>query len=258
MNHYPRHVGDYIRDTVGLTMLEDGAYTRLLDQYYAREAPLPADKAVLYRMARATSKPERAAVDNVLALFFVLAPDGWHNKRADLELQAQSERSASARQSAKQRWEKEHANAMRTHMQTHSEGNAESMLTSNQKPVSSKTLSSSPETANLDVVSLPAQEGKPSRLRQEAVEVVTFLNGKTDRHYRMTDTTLRPVMARLKEGYSLRECRAVIARKCREWGSDDQMVRYLRPATLFGAEKFAQYVGEVPAETEVSDGASLS
>ena len=61
MNHYPRHVGDYLRDTVDLTMLEDGAYTRLLDQYYARDEPLPADKAKVYRMARAFSRPERAA-----------------------------------------------------------------------------------------------------------------------------------------------------------------------------------------------------
>lgn len=146
MNHYPRHVGDYIRDTVGLTMLEDGAFTRLLDQYYAREAPLPADKSVLYRMARAVSRQERAAVDAVLSLFFALGPDGWRQKRADLELQAQAERSETARQSAKRKWEKErakaHANAVPTHMRTHSEGicegicegNAESMLASSHKP----------------------------------------------------------------------------------------------------------------------------
>lgn len=138
MNHYPRHVGDYIRDTVGLTMLEDGAYTRLLDQYYAREAPLPADKSVLYRMARAVSRQERAAVDAVLSLFFTLCPDGWRQKRADLELQAQAERSESARQSAKRKWEKERAkadaNALRTHSEGICEGNAESMLASSHKP----------------------------------------------------------------------------------------------------------------------------
>jgi uncharacterized protein YdaU (DUF1376 family) len=146
LNHYPRHVGDYIRDTVGLTMLEDGAYTRLLDQYYAREAPLPADKAIVYRMARAVSKPEKAAVDAVLAMFFVRGPDGWRQKRADLELQAQSERSETARQSAKRKWElqraKAHANAdanaLRRQMPTQSEGicelDAKPMLASSQKP----------------------------------------------------------------------------------------------------------------------------
>ncbi|MCW0014574.1 YdaU family protein, partial [Burkholderia pseudomallei] len=34
MNFWNRHIGDLIRDTVSLSMLEDGAYNRLLDQYY--------------------------------------------------------------------------------------------------------------------------------------------------------------------------------------------------------------------------------
>ena len=139
MNHYPRHVGDYIRDTVGLTMLEEGAYTRLLDQYYAREAALPADKPMLYRIARATTRQERQAVDAVLVMFFTPGPDGYHQKRADKELAAQRDRSESARQSAQQRWSERNANAppnaMPTHMPTHSEGNAESMLASSHKPV---------------------------------------------------------------------------------------------------------------------------
>jgi uncharacterized protein YdaU (DUF1376 family) len=63
MNHYPKHVGDYIRDTVGLSMLEEGAYTRMLDQYYAAERPLPLDRALVYRLARAKSVGERKAVD---------------------------------------------------------------------------------------------------------------------------------------------------------------------------------------------------
>ena len=153
MNHYPRHVGDYIRDTVGLTMLEEGAYTRLLDQYYAREGPLPADASV-YRIARATSKAERAAVDTVLKAYFTKTKDGWRQKRADLELDAQHERSESARQSAKRKWEKRNAildanasaNAMRTHMPTHNEGicetDAKSMLASSQKPDINPGLSS--------------------------------------------------------------------------------------------------------------------
>lgn len=141
MNHYPRHVGDYLRDTVGLTMLEDGAYTRLLDQYYSRGGPLPADSAVIYRMARAHSRHEKAAVDSVLRQFFVLKGGVFCNKRCDLELSEQALRSASARESAKQKWLKKHmqddANAHANAMRTQCDGNAESMLASNQKPVTS-------------------------------------------------------------------------------------------------------------------------
>lgn len=83
MNYYERHIGDYIRDTVSLTMLEDGAYNRLLDQYYQTERPLPADKREIYRLARATSPAERKAVDYVLQRYFEASDDGFRQKRCD-------------------------------------------------------------------------------------------------------------------------------------------------------------------------------
>ena len=79
--------------------------------------------------------------------------------------------------------------------------------------------------------------------RQEAEEVIQFLNEKTGRRYRPTQVNLDFVLARFKEGYTLEECRAVIALKCREWMQDDKMCKYLRPATLFNREKFSQYSG---------------
>jgi len=83
MNYYERHIGDYIRDTVSLTMLEDGAYNRLLDQYYQTERPLPADKKEIYRLARANSAPERKAVDYVLQRYFEATSEGYRQKRCD-------------------------------------------------------------------------------------------------------------------------------------------------------------------------------
>lgn len=85
MNYYDRHLGDYARDTGHLSMLEHGAYNLLLDRYYATEAPIPA--AQVYRIARATSKQERAAVDAVLAEFFRLVDGSWINRRADEEVE---------------------------------------------------------------------------------------------------------------------------------------------------------------------------
>ena len=82
MNYYDKHIGDWIRDTVSLTMLEDGAYNRLIDQVYQTERALPADKKEVYRLARASSLPERKAVDYVLDKFFDLSSDGYMQKRA--------------------------------------------------------------------------------------------------------------------------------------------------------------------------------
>ena len=85
MNYYNRHIGDYAKDTPHLSLVEHGAYTLLLDWYYASEKPIPADK--VYRIARAITPDEQGAVDTVLNEFFHLLDDVWHNKRADEEIE---------------------------------------------------------------------------------------------------------------------------------------------------------------------------
>lgn len=86
MNFYEHHLGDYMRDTAHLSMIEDAAYRRLLDAYYIREAPLPADLRDCCKLARAHSKVERDAVAYVLREFFDLRDDGHHQDRADREI----------------------------------------------------------------------------------------------------------------------------------------------------------------------------
>lgn len=101
--------------------------------------------------------------------------------------------------------------------------------------------------------SLNSMSGKPDLVphkgingfKPQAVEVLNFLNIKTGRNYQPVDANLKLIAARLKEGASVSDCRAVVAKKAREWGTDERMAEYLRPATLFNATKFAQYRGEL-------------
>ncbi|MRT30797.1 YdaU family protein [Herbaspirillum sp. CAH-3] len=130
MNYYERHLGDYIKDTVSLSMLEDGAYNRLIDQAYQTEEPLPLDVKEVYRMARATSGPERKAVDYVLGKFWTRTDDGYVQKRIQAEIERFQDKQRKAKASADARWNKSkgNANASESHdangMRTHSEGNA--------------------------------------------------------------------------------------------------------------------------------------
>lgn len=125
VNYYPRHIGDYVSATAHLSMLEDGAYNRLLDWYYQDEKPLPSDKRLIYRRVRAAGKPEREAVDSVLDEFFVLAEDGYRHLRCDAEIEKNNDRATKARKSAEMRWQSErNANASADAMRTHSERNA--------------------------------------------------------------------------------------------------------------------------------------
>jgi uncharacterized phage protein (TIGR02220 family) len=86
-----------------------------------------------------------------------------------------------------------------------------------------------------------------TEFREAAIRILEFLNAKTGRRYRPGDVNLRFIASRMREGATETECRQVIAKKVREWQSSEDRAQYLRPATLFNATKFAQYIGELGA-----------
>jgi uncharacterized protein YdaU (DUF1376 family) len=98
MNYYPFHLGDYATHTAHLEMLEDLAYRRLLDLYYLRDAPIPADVQEAARLIRMKAQAEY--VEAVLREFFDLAEDGWRHGRCDEELARMQDKQAKARASA--------------------------------------------------------------------------------------------------------------------------------------------------------------
>jgi len=98
MNYYPFHLGDYATHTAHLDMLEDLAYRRLLDLYYLRETPIPADIQEAARLIRMKAQSEY--VEAVLREFFELSEDGWRHGRCDEELARMQDKQAKARASA--------------------------------------------------------------------------------------------------------------------------------------------------------------
>ena len=74
-----------------------------------------------------------------------------------------------------------------------------------------------------------------------------FLNRKTGKNFKPVEANLKFIRARLaEENGNIQTLKAVVAIKIRDWGNDPKMKIYLRPATLFNATKFNQYVGEMP------------
>ena len=112
VNYYPFNVGDYAAHTAHLEPMEDLAYRRLLDQYYLRESPLPADIQATAKLVRMRSMS--ADVEAVLLEFFVLTDAGWTHKRCDLELQRMKDKQAKARASAQVSVNVRRANAERS------------------------------------------------------------------------------------------------------------------------------------------------
>ena len=76
------------------------------------------------------------------------------------------------------------------------------------------------------------------------VEIVNYLNAKSGKNFKdNTKETRRAIRARWNEGFRLPDFKRVIVTKCAKWKSDEKMVDYLRPQTLFGT-KFEGYLNE--------------
>ena len=81
-------------------------------------------------------------------------------------------------------------------------------------------------------------------VRSTALEVLNFLNEKTGHAYRQVEANVGLIEAKLRSGATKSQCKMVIAGKFRQWNSDEKMRKFLRPATLFSARNFEQYLGE--------------
>lgn len=122
MNYFEHHIGDYAAATAHLSLVEDGVYSRMLRRYYLQEGPLPTEWQAVARLVGARSDDELAAVQAVLAEFFRLADDGWHQKRADEDIAKFHAKQESARKNANARWSQCERNA--TASSSHDVGNA--------------------------------------------------------------------------------------------------------------------------------------
>ena len=91
----------------------------------------------------------------------------------------------------------------------------------------------------------PIEPDKKTDYKERAAEVIAFLNEKAGRNFDGNGANAQHVIARLKDGETVEDMRAVVAKKCREWKGDPKMDAYLRPETLFNRTKYASYKGEL-------------
>jgi uncharacterized phage protein (TIGR02220 family) len=85
------------------------------------------------------------------------------------------------------------------------------------------------------------------------LEVLNYLNAKANRNYKPVKSNLDFVKARLSEGYTIEDVFHVINVKVSQWLNNVEMNQYLRPATLFNATKFSQYVAESEAASKSNE-----
>jgi len=78
-----------------------------------------------------------------------------------------------------------------------------------------------------------------------ARNVLAWLNEKAGTHFRPAPVNLNFIRARLADGLTEWQLRAIVTTKAEQWLRDPHMRPYLRPATLFNRTKCEQYVAEL-------------
>ncbi len=118
---YSHDIAAYDEDTGDLSLVEHGAYRRMLDHYYKTAAPLPLGAQQIFRICCATTRPEKRAVVVILARYFTRCDDSYRHARCDAELQKMAEIRGKRQDAAR----KSHASA-----QANASANADTVYTS--------------------------------------------------------------------------------------------------------------------------------
>ena len=86
------------------------------------------------------------------------------------------------------------------------------------------------------------QKASNDEITEKAQSVIAYLNEKTSQRFNTkTKGNLSKAVARLKEGYTVDDLKAVVDFKVAAWMGTD-MQQYLRPETLFAPTKFDGYL----------------
>lgn len=88
----PFYIEKYERDTKDLTLVEHGAYLKLLLHCWGTGQGVPLDEPSIFRIASAFTREEQEAVRKILDKFFVKKSNGFFNKTAQKILKEQNEK----------------------------------------------------------------------------------------------------------------------------------------------------------------------
>lgn len=105
MHYYQFNIGDYSSHTKGLSLIEDLAYRRLIDEYYLSEHAFNGCSADVARLIGLRDNLQE--VEYVLNRYFSKDGDSWHHRRIDSDIedyrQKQEKRSNAGKKSAEAR-----------------------------------------------------------------------------------------------------------------------------------------------------------
>lgn len=122
-----------------------------------------------------------------------------------------------------------------------------------EKPQTGNPPTEKPLTGNPPTENPPQYNIKESKIKESNIykDIVEYLNTVVGSNYRyQSKATQRLINARLNEGFTVDDFKAVIDKKAKEW-KGTEMAQYLRPETLFGT-KFESYLNAPKASRKTA------
>lgn len=211
---------DYLVGVIGMTWEEQGRYTYLLN--------LQQQRGHLNLDAIMPDCPE------IVKDKFLIDDDGlYYNQRMDEEMEKRYKYVQSRKNNL-------------SHKGSHKEQHTESRM-DNDNIYINKTNNTNLSNNPLPPSSSPSKDAEPKdamTIHGETIrEVVRHLNEVMGTRYRPNAAlTVRKIVARLNEGYTLNDFIAVIDKKAKDW-KGTEYEKFIRPETLFGS-KFEGYLNQ--------------
>lgn len=248
MHYYKFHIGDYRKDTGHLSTLEHGIYRQLIDWYYLDEKPIPLETHSVIRRLRLGLESDYKALENVLSDFFDEEEDGYHHKRIDSEIKEYSVLRDKNQLNGKLGGRPKKTQSVISGLPYGTQD--EPRHIPNHKPL---TINQEPDNTLSPLQAKPDPVNRLNGKSQMVAEVMAYLNLQARRNYRVSNPNGTPtagalvIAQRLKEGYTVDQCKDVIGVKSNAWMGDEKMDQYLNPQTLFRKSNFDKYLTEAEA-----------
>lgn len=87
--------------------------------------------------------------------------------------------------------------------------------------------------------------------KQAAIAVLHYLNKRAGRSFKPVDSNLKLIIRLMRDGFEAEDFKRAVDSTVEQWRGDPKMEQFLRPATIFGPENFAQkYSGQRTEEDD--------
>lgn len=211
---------DFLVGTADLTAEEVGGYIRLLCYQWAKGS-LPNDEKKLSQLSGIS---DGLSLGNV-SVKFRLCEDGFKRNH----------RLETVRLEQEEYRKKQAENGSKGGNPNFKHGKHNPYYKPKDNPLDNPKINSSSSSS-------PSSSPISSEYIGMCKEIISYLNEKAGTSFRNVKSNDDFIIARLKEGATLDDLRAVIDLKCKDWIGKPES-KYLRPETLFNATKFNSYVG---------------